>query len=457
YVLYGPLVGKAVASRAWEAASPDRWILLLLLLFGLRALTYQLWSSFSNMLFATRRRRVVRDGVDFDQIDKEWDWDNFLILHALMAAAALCAFPSLRHLPAWDGRGFAVALVAHAAATEPLSYLAHRALHGSSGRLYARYHSLHHSSRVPQPFTAGLATPLEHVALGALMSLPLAAARAAGCASVALAFAYVLAFDSLRAMGHCNVEVVPASLFRAIPALRYVLYTPTYHAIHHTKKEANFCLFMPLFDLLGGTIDRRSWDMQRKMSAGVDEVPDFVFLAHVVDVMQSLHVPFVMRTFASTPFSVQLFLLPMWPFAFLVMLAMWVWSKTFVISCYNLRGRLHQIWAVPRYGFQYFLPFAKDGINRQIELAILRADKMGVKVLSLAALNKNEALNGGGTLFVNKHPDLRVRVVHGNTLTAAVILNEIPKGTAEVFLTGATSKLGRAIALYLCKKRVRVM
>jgi hypothetical protein len=76
YVLYGPLVSKAVASRAgvWEAANPDRWILLLLLLFGPRALTYQLWSSFSNMLFATRRRRVVRDGVDFGQIDKEWDW-----------------------------------------------------------------------------------------------------------------------------------------------------------------------------------------------------------------------------------------------------------------------------------------------------------------------------------------------------------------------------------------------
>jgi hypothetical protein len=68
YVLYGPLVSKAVASRAgvWEAANPDRWILLLL--FGPRALTYQLWSSFSNMLFATR------DGVDFGQIDKEWDW-----------------------------------------------------------------------------------------------------------------------------------------------------------------------------------------------------------------------------------------------------------------------------------------------------------------------------------------------------------------------------------------------
>lgn len=70
---------------------------------------------------------------------------------------------------------------------------------------------------------------------------------------------------------------------------------------------------------------------------------------------------------------------------------------------------------------------------------------------------QNESLNGGGTLFVNKHPDLRVRVVHGNTLTAAVILNEIPLNVTEVFLTGATSKLSRAIALYLCRKRVRVL
>lgn len=58
---------------------------------------------------------------------------------------------------------------------------------------------------------------------------------------------------------------------------------------------------------------------------------------------------------------------------------------------------------------------------------------------------------------MKKHPNLNVRVVHGNTLTAAVILNEIDKDVKEVFLTGATSKLGRAIALYLCQKRIRVM
>lgn len=58
---------------------------------------------------------------------------------------------------------------------------------------------------------------------------------------------------------------------------------------------------------------------------------------------------------------------------------------------------------------------------------------------------------------MNKHPNLRVRVVHGNTLTAAVILNEIPKDVDEVFLTGATSKLGRAIALYLAQRKVNVL
>jgi hypothetical protein len=34
------------------------------------------------------------------------------------------------------------------------------------------------------------------------------------------------------------------------------------------------------------------------------------------------------------------------------------------------------------------LPFATEGINEHIEQAILTADKIGVKVISLAALNK---------------------------------------------------------------------
>ena len=161
-----------------------------------------------------------------------------------------------------------------------------------------------------------------------------------------------------------------------------------------------------------------------------DMVPHFVFLAHIVDVSSSMHAQFVYRSFASLPYTTRFFLLPGLPITFLVLLAMWAWSKTFLVSFYYLRGRLHQTWVVPRCGFQvcpsvkfvsifcfiflfppwmpermeinkywltfllfstflqYFLPFATEGINNQIEQAILRADKIGVKVISLAALNK---------------------------------------------------------------------
>ncbi|KAG9131172.1 hypothetical protein Leryth_006042 [Lithospermum erythrorhizon] len=222
--------------------------------------------------------------------------------------------------------------------------------------------------------------------------------------------------------------------------------------------STNFCLFMPLFDVLGKTTDKLSWTLHKEMCLEAKvRVPEFVFLAHVVDLMSALHSPYVFLSFSSKPFSVRIFLFPFWILSFLMMFAMWAMSKTFLHSFYNLRGRLHQTWIVPRFGFQYFLPFAAEGINNLIEEAILRADRLGVKVISLAALNKNEGLNGGGTLFVNKHPGLKVRVVHGNTLTAGVILNALPQDVEEVFLTGATSKLGRAIALYLARRKIRVL
>ncbi|KAF7838095.1 protein ECERIFERUM 3 [Senna tora] len=380
------------------------------------------------MYFLNRNRRILQGGVDFNQIDKEWDWDNFLILQALITPLVLYVFPFLRNLHAWNANGLFIALALHVGVSEPLYYWVHKKFHDHY--LYTHYHSFHHSSPVPQSFTAANATPLEHLVLTAITGIPILGASLMGYGSLGLIYGYLLCFDFLR-----------------------------YHSLHHSDKDTNFCLFMPLFDALGNTLNANSWQLHRKLSSGKNNgrVPDFVFLAHGVDVGSALHVQFVFRSFASLPFSTRIFMLPIWPGALTVILAMWIWSKTFLISFYNLRGRLHQTWVVPRCGFQYFLPFATKGINKQIEEAILRADRIGVEVISLAALNKNESLNGGGKLFVEKHPKLRVRVVHGNTLTAAVILNEIPQHVGEVFLSGATSKLGRAIALYLCRRKVRVL
>lgn len=458
YVLYGPLIAKFIHSLVWKESWEDVWCLHILILTSMRGLLHQLWSSYSNMLFLNRAKRVLTQGIDFEQIDKEWHWDNFLLLQAIVASFAYMSLPSLANLPTWELKGFIWSLALHIIISEPLYYVVHRLSH--SPNLFQLYHWLHHDSKIPHPFTAGSATFLEHLLLCLVVAIPTLGPVLLGYGSIVVMYIYILTFDFLRCLGYSNVEIMPINLFQNVPFLKYLIYTPSYYSLHHTDKRSNFCLFMPLYDALGNTIDPRSWELQREMSSRTsadEKAPDFVFLAHVVDVMSAMHSPFVFRSFSSIPFGNKLFLLPLWPGTFIVMLIMWLKSKTFLFSFYVLRGRVHQTWVVPRFGFQYFLPFAAEGINKQIEKAILMADKIGVKVISLAALNKNEGLNGGGTLFVNKHPNLRVRVVHGNTLTAAVILNDIPRDVDEVFLTGATSKLGRAIALYLSRRRVRVL
>ncbi|KAL9242240.1 hypothetical protein vseg_016260 [Gypsophila vaccaria] len=462
YVIYGMFV--AHLSNVWWKEDMytmmNTWCFHLLVLCALRCLMHQIFHTYCSMHFLSQKQRINHQGVDFNQIDHEWDWDNFVILQAIIGALICYMSPRLTKFEnVWDTKGLIGAIVLHMLVSEPLYYYMHKLFH-KQPNLYNFYHSFHHSSNVLHPFTAGNATFLEHILLLPIMGIPLLGVAAIGHASISLVYVYILVFDFLRCMGHCNVEFIPHRIFDVVPFFRYLLYTPTYHSLHHWKKDCNFCLFMPIYDLLGNTLNHKSWKLQKQISSNLGKrgrVPEFVFLAHIVDITSAMHTPWLFRSFASVPYSIRWFLLPWWLTTFFVMFPMWAWAKPFMVAFYYIRGKLHHTWIVPRFGFQYFLPFATKGINKQIEYAILKADRMGVKVISLAALNKNEALNGGGTLFVNKHPNLRVRVVHGNTLTAAVILDQIPKDVKEVFLTGATSKLGRAIALYLCRKQVRVL
>ncbi|KAJ4833129.1 Very-long-chain aldehyde decarbonylase cer3 [Turnera subulata] len=462
YLLCGPVVAKVLYSRMEEGTFKEDWCFHISILFAVRVFHHLFWSSFSNMLFLMPDRRINHQGYDFKQIDKEWDWDNFLILQALIASMACCLFPTfLESIPLWSTKGLVTVMILHVAISEPLYYWVHRCLHRNK-YLFTHHHSVKHCSPVLHPFTAANVTFLESLLVTAIIGIPILGSCVMGYGARSAIYGYVLVFDFLRCLGHCNVEIVPHQPFQTLPFLRYLISTPTYHELHHKEMDTNFCLFMPLYDAAWKTLNSKSWELHKKIrsSAGKEErvpVPDFVFLAHMVDISAAMHAPFVWRTYASFPYTMRVLALLGWPITFVITMMMWAWANTFLISCYNLRTKLFETWAVPRLGFQYFLPFAKEGINHHIEDAILRADQLGVKVISLAALNKNEALNGGGTLFVDKHRDLKVRVVHGNTLTAAVILHEIPTDVKEVFLTGATSKLGRAIALYLCRRRVRVL
>ncbi|EPS72440.1 hypothetical protein M569_02318, partial [Genlisea aurea] len=392
YLLYGPLVVNVLYMNYYYGGGQQSWCFLVLVVLALRALVHQFWSSYSCMLFLNRTRRIDEQGIEYSQIDEEWHWDDFLILQTGIASFLYMSSPPLMDLPFWDWRGIICCVALHVIVSEPLYYWIHRLLHADV--LFRRYHWYHHSSKVLHPFTGSHLTLMEHVVICVVVGIPIVGTHLIGFGSMSSTFGYLLCFDFLQCLKHSNVEVFPSRLFDAVPVLKYLVCTPSYHSLHHKEMGSNFCLFLPVYDEIWKTTNPKSWEVQRSISSKRSErifrsrVPDFVFLAHVVDVMSSLHASFVFRSFNSNPFGIKPFLFLMWPGSYVTMLMIWAKSKTFLFSFYFLRGKLHQTWVVPRYGFHYFLPFAKEGINKQIEDAILKADKLGVKVISLAALNK---------------------------------------------------------------------
>jgi hypothetical protein len=125
--------------------------------------------------------------------------------------------------------------------------------------------------------------------------------------------------------------------------------------------------------------------------------------------------------------------------------------------------------------------------HRNIKAILRVADRSKVQVLGLGSLNKAEFVNGSGEKLVHEVRPTTTRVVHGNTLTAAVVVENVvrvssahtedphhdpplcstpsepsslPSAAAApstnrpktVFLTGPTSKVGRAVALQLVRR-----
>lgn len=75
--------------------------------------------------------------------------DNFILLQAAIASMGYYVFPSSERLPQWNTKGFIAVLILHVAVSEPLYYVLHRQFHKNQ-YLFTHYHSLHHSSPVPQ-------------------------------------------------------------------------------------------------------------------------------------------------------------------------------------------------------------------------------------------------------------------------------------------------------------------
>ena len=69
---------------------------------------------------------------------------------------------------------------------------------------------------------------------------------------------------------------------------------------------------------------------------------------------------------------------------------------------------------------------------------------------------QGKELNEYGELYIQKHPKLKLKLVDGSSLAAAIVVNTIPKGTTQVLLRGHLSKVAYAVADALCQMGLQV-
>lgn len=69
---------------------------------------------------------------------------------------------------------------------------------------------------------------------------------------------------------------------------------------------------------------------------------------------------------------------------------------------------------------------------------------------------QNRELNRNGDFYVEKYPELNVKIADGSSLAIAIILNNIPEGTEEVLLRGKLTKIIYPIVSVICHKGIKV-
>ncbi len=143
---------------------------------------------------------------------------------------------------------FALAL-AHAFIAEPLYYWYHVSLHKNS--TLRQHHIKHHKATVPTPPSGFTFTVFERMSYLILFALPIVVVGWFEQLTPLGFFAYYIVFDFLNSIGHCNFEFFPKWYIHS--PLKWIIYSPSFHNLHHSRWETNYSLFMPVFDWLFGT------------------------------------------------------------------------------------------------------------------------------------------------------------------------------------------------------------
>ncbi|KAM3685644.1 hypothetical protein ACB098_11G137000 [Castanea mollissima] len=456
YVILAPWAIHSTYSFIVKGKSERSLSLFLIFPFLLwRMLHNQIWISLSRYWTARGKSSIVDKSIEFEQVDRESNWDDQILFNGALFYLASKTLTQAENLPLWRTDGVIMTILLHSGPVEFLYYWLHRALHHHY--LYSRYHSHHHSSIATEPITSVIHPFAKHVAYFALFSIPMLTAILTDTASIASIAGYLTYIDFMNNMGHCNHELIPKWLFFIFPPLKYLMYTPSFHSLHHTQFRTNYSLFMPLYDYIYSTMDKSIDELYEISLKREAELPDVVHLTHLATPESIYHLRLGFASLASKPYTSKWYFSLIWPVTLWSMMLNWLYGRTFIVERYRFNKLRLQSWVIPKYRIQYFLQYQNETINSLIEEAILEAEERGTKVLSLGLLNQGEELNRYGELYVERYPKLNVKVVDGSSLAVAVLLNSIPRGTTQVVLRGKLTKVAYALAFTLCQRGVKVL
>ncbi|KAI3839304.1 hypothetical protein MKX03_016848 [Papaver bracteatum] len=475
------MMSKSTSTKEEEDSSRDddtRIYLIILPLLLWRIFHAQVWTSYARFKTAKAKNRIIDKPIEFEQVDREI---LFYLGCKWVPAASMVNSP----MPFWRTDGVVITILIHMGPVEFLYYWLHRALHHHF--FYSRYHSHHHSSVATEPVTYILENNSEFICglisclswntvihpFGELFSyfvlffIPIFTVIFTGTASIVAIVGYITYVDFMNYLGHCNVELVPSSVFRFFPFLKYLIYTPSFHSLHHTQFRTNYSLFMPIYDYVYGTMDTCCDELYTASLRKSDKQPDVVHLAHPTTLDSVYHMRLGLASLASRPYnpsttSTKWYLMFAWPLTYMWKV-LFGYISSFVVERNSFDGRLNlQTWVVPKYAYQYKLTSERKKINVLIEKAILEAEKAGVKVISLGLLNQDEELNKNGEAYIAKHPNMKIRVVAGSSLTVALVVNNIskiiPQGDSkQVTMKGKFTKVAYTIAFILCQRGYQVI
>lgn len=459
YLVLAPWVAHSCYSFVTKEGKERDYTNLIILPFLLSRVLHNLvWITISRHRTAKGKNRIVDKTIEFEQVDRESNWDDQIILSGLIIYIFNTTMPHLvSHLPWWRTDGIVITALIHIGPVEFLYYWLHRALHHHY--LYSRYHSHHHSSIVTEPITSVIHPFGEHIAYFLLFGIPTLTTVFTGTISIVSLIGYITYIDLMNNMGHCNFELIPKWLFSVFPPLKYLMYTPSFHSLHHTQFRTNYSLFMPIYDYIYGTWDRSTDTLHETSLRKEEDTADVVHLTHLTNPESIYHIRLGFASLASRPEDPNWYMiwwLILWPVTCWSLVVNCIFGRTFILERNTLDKLKMQVWAVPRYNVQYLIKWQKEVINGLIEKAILDAEAKGTKVLSLGLLNQAEELNHNGEFIILRNPKLKMKVVDGSSLAVAIVVNSIPKETTQVLLRGNLTKVAYSIAFAICQMGIQV-